>query len=95
MVHHLLGFVFFIAMHVISGTFFCCHHKVKPVHMTLAISQTYCCGSRDTSQRSAYFISSFSLGSSRLLDMDEMKGKKQYTMCSSHLVSLLASGPVY
>lgn len=63
-----LGFVVILAMHVIDGKTFYCHHKMKPVHVALAISQMLLlCGSGDTNRGSSYFIFSFSLGSSKLL----------------------------
>lgn len=71
------GFVFILAMHVINGKIFCCHHKMKPVHVALAISHILFCGFGDSNQGSSYFISSFSLGSSRLLGVDEVKGKQE------------------
>lgn len=71
------GFVFILAMHVINGKILCCHHKMKTVHMALAISHNLFCGSGDNTQGSSYFISSFSLGSSRLLGVDEVKGKQE------------------
>lgn len=63
-----MGFVAISAVHVIDGKVFYCHHKMKPVHVALAISQTLLfCGSGGTNRGSSYLISSFCLGSSKLL----------------------------
>lgn len=73
-----LGFLFILAMHVINGKVFCCLHKMKPVHMALAIRQILLfCGSGDNNQGSSCFVSSFSLGPSRLLGVDVVKGKQE------------------
>lgn len=94
LVSHQLGFVFLLAMHVINGKFSCLPPQNEAsAHGAGRQPELLFRGSRNISQGSAYLISSFGLGSSRLLGVDKIKGKKQCARCSSHRVSLLASGP--
>lgn len=78
-----LGFVSLLAMHVINGNIFHCHHKMKPVLLF--------CEYGDTNQGSSYFVSNFSLGSSKPLGVDEDKGKQEYVLFSSYVTSELSS----
>lgn len=78
-----LGLVSLLAMHVINGKIFHCHHKMKPVLLF--------CGYEDTNQGSSYFVSNFSLGSSKPLGVDEDKGKQEYVLFTSYITSELSS----
>lgn len=81
-----LGFVSILAMHVINGKIFLCHHKMKPV---LLFS-----GYGDISQGSSYFVSDFCLGSSKPLDVDEAKGKQEHVLFTPYISSCFIDSPL-